>query len=99
MNFRWCETNAATYLKVNISVFVHIESSEHMIAEFLRVARRKEHLVHVYELGGRQSAVWAVLLKANETLARTLPKATFINCIKSFTIVLAAQHVIVKQCC
>lgn len=39
------------YLKINISVFVHVEGSEYVIAEFLRITRWEEHLVHVYEFG------------------------------------------------
>lgn len=50
------------HLKINVSVFVHVESSEDVIAKLLGIPRWEEHLVHIYELGWSQFAVGTVAL-------------------------------------
>lgn len=51
-----------THLEIDVAIFVHVERAEHVVAELFGVARRKEHFVHVDELGGRQAAIGAILL-------------------------------------
>lgn len=57
------EVPKVTHFEVDISVLIHVKSSENVIAELFRVAGGEEHLVHVYEFGGCQSTIGAVLLK------------------------------------
>ena len=52
-----------THLEVDVTVLVHVERPEHVVAELLGVAGREEHLVHVDKLDRRQLAVRTVLLK------------------------------------
>jgi hypothetical protein len=59
--------SAATYLKINESIFVHVERAENVVAELFSVAAGEEHLVHVHELGRRQLSVRTVLLQAKQT--------------------------------
>lgn len=42
-----------SYLKIDVAILVHVECTEHVVAEFLRVARREEHFVHVDEFRWR----------------------------------------------
>ena len=51
------------YLEIDVSVLVHVECAEHMIAELDGIAGWEEHLVHIDELGGSQPAVGAILLQ------------------------------------
>lgn len=51
------------YLEIDVSVLVHVECAEHMVAELDGIAGWEEHLVHIHELGGSQSAVGAILLQ------------------------------------
>lgn len=37
----------SSYLKIDVAIFVHIECTENMVAEFFRIARWEEHFVHV----------------------------------------------------
>jgi len=55
--------NKKSYLKIDESVFVHVERAENVVAEFFGVAAGEEHLVHVDELGRRQLSVRTVLLQ------------------------------------
>lgn len=38
-----------TYLEIDVAILVHVECTEDVITEFLRVARGEEHFVHVDE--------------------------------------------------
>jgi hypothetical protein len=60
-------TSAASYLKINESIFVHVERAENVVAELFSVAAGEEHLVHVHELGRRQLSIRTVLLQAKQT--------------------------------
>jgi len=51
-------------LKVDVSVLVHVEGPEDVVTEFLGVAAREEHLVHVDEFVGGEAAVRTVLPEA-----------------------------------
>lgn len=42
-----------SYLEIDVAIFVHVECTEHVVAEFLRIARREEHFVHVDEFRWR----------------------------------------------
>lgn len=37
------------YLKIYVSILVHVESAKDVVAEFDCVARREKHLIHVDE--------------------------------------------------
>lgn len=50
------------YLEVYISVFIHVESTKHVVAELDGIAGWEKHFVHVDELCWGQPAVGAVLL-------------------------------------
>lgn len=41
------------YLKIDITVLVHIECPEDVVTELLRIAGWEEHFVHVNEFGWR----------------------------------------------
>lgn len=55
------------YLKIYVAVLIHVECAEHVVAELHCVPGGEEHLVHVHELGGRQSPVRTVLLQHYNT--------------------------------
>lgn len=44
---------SCAHLKIDVAIFVHVECAENVIAEFLRVAGREEHFVHVNEFRWR----------------------------------------------
>lgn len=41
--------NHLTHLKINVSIFIHVECSEDVIAKLFGVPGWEEHLVHIYE--------------------------------------------------
>jgi len=55
------------YLKVNITIFVHVERAEDVIAKLFGVTAREKHLVHVHKFGGRQLPIGTVLLQQTHT--------------------------------
>lgn len=51
------------YLEINVSVLVHVECTENVIAEFHCVPGWEKHLVHVDKLSGCKPAIGAILLQ------------------------------------
>lgn len=52
-----------THLKINITIFVHVEGAKNVITKLLGISRWEEHFVHVHEFGRRQAAVGTILLQ------------------------------------
>lgn len=52
-NLRPIRNPEGPHLKIDVAILVHVECAENMVAEFLRVAGREEHFVHVDKLRRR----------------------------------------------
>lgn len=52
-----------SYLKIYVSVLVHVECSEYMVTKFDGVTRWEKHLIHVDEFSRGQPSVRTILLR------------------------------------
>lgn len=63
------------YLKVNITIFIHIECTKNMVTKFFCISRWKKHFIHVNEFSWSQTTIGTVLLHEIYRCEFTLDKS------------------------